>query len=81
MPRIFWGLLLIAIGVGALLDIELWPLVLIVVGVALLLPVLTGRRRHRNWHQMWWCWWDPSYWRKVHERSRQEEREGRQTGS
>ena len=60
MPRIFWGLLLIAIGVGALLDIELWPLVLIVVGVALLLPVLTGRRRHRNWHQMWWCWWDPS---------------------
>ena len=74
---IFWGLLLIAIGVGALLDLELWPLVLIVVGVALLLPALTGRRRRRNWHRMWWCWWDPSYWREVHERSRQEEREGR----
>ncbi len=70
---IFWGLLLIAVGVGALLDVELWPLVLIVVGVALLLPVLTGRRRYPNWYGTWCCWWDTSYWRQGRERQQGEE--------
>ena len=65
---ILWGLLLIAIGVGALLNVSIWPLVLIVVGTALLLPVLTGRRRYGDWHSKWCCWWDPSYWRDVQER-------------
>ena len=31
----FWGILLIAIGVGALLDISLWPVVFIDNGAAL----------------------------------------------
>jgi hypothetical protein len=38
----FWGLLFIAIGVGALLDISIWPLVFIAVGVATLLPALAA---------------------------------------
>ncbi len=38
----FWGLV-IAIGVGALLNMDVWPLVLISLGV-----VVVGERRHRD---------------------------------
>ena len=68
----FWGLLFIAIGVGALLDIRIWPLVLVVVGIAMLRPVLSGGRRYRNQYDMWWCWWGPSTWEGS--------REGRSVG-
>ena len=54
---IFWGLLLIAIGVGALLDISLWPLVFIIVGAALLLPIITGARRYGGLYDWWCCSW------------------------
>ena len=54
---IFWGLLLITIGVGALLDISLWPLVFIIVGVALLLSTITGARRYRGLYDWWCCSW------------------------
>ena len=72
----FWGLLLVAIGVGALLDIAIWPLVLIVVGVAMLLPVLTGGGGSRRPYGMWWCWWDPSAWERSRERRGPEQGEG-----
>ena len=66
----FWGLLFVAIGVGAILDVRIWPLVLIVVGVALLLPVLSGGSRYRNRYDAWWCWWGPSAWEGSPERRR-----------
>lgn len=64
----FWGLLFIAIGVSALLDINIWPLVLIVIGIAMVLPVLSGGRRQRSRYAMWWRWWDPSAWERSRER-------------
>ncbi len=39
---IFWGLV-IAIGVGALLNMDVWPIVLISLGV-----VVVGERRYRD---------------------------------
>ena len=72
----FWGLLFLAIGVGALLDVSIWPLVFIVLGVAMLLPVLTGSRRARYRYPMWWCWWDPSAWERSRERRSSEQEEG-----
>ncbi len=41
----FWGILLIAIGIGALLDIAIWPVVFIAIGAGLLLsrPAQGGR--------------------------------------
>ncbi len=60
---IFWGLLLIAIGVGALTDVELWPMVLVLTGAALLLSALATRRRYGGWYSLWCCW-DPSYRRE-----------------
>ena len=72
----FWGLFLIVIGVGALLDINIWPLFLVVVGTAMLLPVVSGGRRYRHRYDMWWCWWGPPAW----ERSPERLREGRSAG-
>ena len=45
----FWGILMIAIGIGALLDIAIWPVVLIGIGAGLLLSRLSksGRRNNR----------------------------------
>ena len=44
------GIVLLAIGIGALLDLSIWPIVLIALGGALLMSVLTGaRRRHPHW--------------------------------
>ena len=64
----FWGLLFIAIGVGAIFDIRIWPLVLILVGVAMLRAVLPGGRRYWSRDGMWWCWWDTSAWEGSRER-------------
>ena len=63
----FWGLLFIAIGVGALLDITIWPLVLIAIGVATLLPALAGKNGKRGRYGMWWCSWGPSGWDRSSE--------------
>ena len=64
----FWGVLLIAVGLSALLDINIWPLVLIVVGIAILRPVLSGEGRYRDRDNLWWCSWDTSAWEGSHER-------------
>ena len=70
---VFWGLVLIAIGVGALLGISLWPLILIALGTTLLVSAIFGRRgRHRHW--LWWSWWhDRERWREF-QRCHEEER-------
>ncbi len=53
----FWGILLIAIGVGALLDISLWPVVLIAIGAGLLLSRLArGSRGRDHWFGPCNCW-------------------------
>ena len=65
---IFWGLVLIAIGIGALLGISIWPLVFIVAGGVLLLSAVSGRRgRYRRWFR-----YDPR-WREHFERRHQGE--------
>ena len=51
---IVWGVVLIAIGIGALLGWNIWPLVLISVGAVLLFGALTGTgRRSPSWY--WNC--------------------------
>ena len=41
---VFWGVILIAIGVGALVGLKPWPVVLIGIGGALLGSVMLGNR-------------------------------------
>ena len=51
---IVWGVVLVAIGIGALLDWEIWPVVLIAVGAALVLSAISGiGRRSPGW--FWSC--------------------------
>ena len=61
-----WGLLLIAIGLGALLGISLWPLVLVVFGVALLVGGTSGKSGRRDWY--WWCCTIVPQYREHYER-------------
>jgi len=69
---VFWGLLLIAIGVGALLDVRLWPIVLIAVGAGLLLSMWSRRWGKRStWFDMS-CWCVPSSWRDPGRRNYEE---------
>lgn len=42
----FWGLILIAVGVGSLLNLDIWPLIAIIVGVSLLTGAASGRSRY-----------------------------------
>lgn len=55
-----WAFVLIAVGVGALLDVSLWPGVLIAIGVSVLLPIaFRGNRETARWFDCWPCW--PNY--------------------
>lgn len=70
---VFWGVILIAIGVGALVDLELWPVVLIGFGGALLGSVMLGNR----WPSLFspaCCWWAPAERRDVEQRHQNEQR-------
>ena len=59
---IVWALVLIAVGVGALLDVSIWPGVLIAIGVSTLLSVaLRGNRETANLFNCWPCW--PTFYR------------------
>ena len=72
------GIVLLAIGIGALLDLSIWPVVLIALGGALLLSVVTGDNKRRpEWFSAC-CWWSPSGW--PH-RGRQTPTEADQPGS
>ena len=51
---IVWGVVLAAIGIGALLDWEIWPVVLIAVGAVLVFGAISGiGRRSPGW--FWYC--------------------------
>ena len=52
----FWGLVLVAFGLGFLLGIDIWPLMAVVVGVALLISAASGRSDRNNPLGMWSCW-------------------------
>ena len=56
----FLGILLIAIGVGALLDLSIWPIVLIAIGVSMLGRVVFGSKRRSVWSS-WSCWGSPVF--------------------
>ena len=54
---VIWGLVLIAIGVGALFDVSIWPVVLIAIGVSALLSVaFRGNREVSMLFNCWQCW-------------------------
>lgn len=54
---IVWALVLIAVGVGALLDVSIWPGVLIAMGVSTLLSVaFKGNRETARLFNCWPCW-------------------------
>ena len=72
------GIVLLAIGIGALLDLSIWPVVLIALGGALLLSVVTGANKRRpDWFSAC-CWSSPSAWPQ---RGRQPPAEAGQPGS
>lgn len=51
------GLILIAIGVGTLMDVSVWPGVLIAIGASALLSVaFSGHREATRWFNCWQCW-------------------------
>jgi uncharacterized membrane protein len=56
----FWGILLIAIGVGSILDLNIWPIILIAVGASMVSRVLFGSKNKRGWSS-WSCWVGPSF--------------------
>ena len=41
--RIVWGTVLLAFGIGGLLDVELWPLIIIAIGVSMLVGYFRPR--------------------------------------
>ncbi len=54
---VIWGLVLIAIGVGALFDVSIWPVILIAVGVSALLSVAFRRNPEMSGlFNCWQCW-------------------------
>jgi hypothetical protein len=65
---IVWGLVLIAVGVGALLDVSIWPGVLIAFGVSTLLSVaFRGNQETARLFNYWPCW--PTFSRPEHQNS------------
>ena len=57
---LFWGVFLVALGVGALLDVPIWPVVLIGVGTAWIISAGFGRSGSRVWLLPPCCF--PSFW-------------------
>ena len=71
---VFWGLVLIAVGLGVLLDVDwgrYWAAILIAWGVAFLWSALRSRGKSR-WFSPWCCWWGPGYWDRREEEGRGE---------
>jgi hypothetical protein len=56
----FFGIVLIAIGIGALFDLRIWPIVFIAIGVSMLGRVVFGSKRRSIWSN-WSCWGGPSF--------------------
>lgn len=67
----FCGLVLIAIGVGALLDLSIWPIVLIIIGASMLRSVVFGSKRRSIWSN-WSCWGSPVFRGRDAEESRRQ---------
>ena len=55
---IVWGAVLVAIGIGALLDWRTWPVVFIAVGAGLVFAAISGIRR---WSPTWFRCCGPWY--------------------
>ena len=50
VQMVICGIVLLAIGIGTLLGLNIWPVVLIALGGAMLFSVLAGAgKRHREW--------------------------------
>ena len=65
---IAWALVLIAVGVGALLNVSIWPGVLIAIGVSTLLSVaFRGNSDMARLFNCWQCW--PTFYRSEHKDS------------
>ena len=56
---VLFGIILVAIGVGALLNVSVWPAVLVGVGAALVLSTVFGRGRKRPGWFLSGCWGSP----------------------
>ncbi|MQG75802.1 MAG: hypothetical protein FI703_00560 [SAR202 cluster bacterium] len=56
----FWVILLIAIGVGSLFDVNIWPIILIAVGASMVSRVMFGSKSKGGWSS-WSCWVGPSF--------------------
>ena len=57
---LFWGVFFIALGVGALLNVQLWPIALIGLGAAMVLSIGFRRRRSNAWLMPACCF--PAFW-------------------
>ena len=50
---LIWGLVLAAIGIGALMDWKIWPVALVTFGVAMVFAAVSGlARKYPEW---FWC--------------------------
>lgn len=56
----FFGLVLIAIGVGALLDLRIWPIILIAIGSSMVFRMVFGSKSRGGWSG-WNCWTGPAF--------------------
>ncbi len=57
---LFWGIVLIAIGIGSLFDLSVWPIILIAIGASMISRVLFGSKSKGGWSN-WSCWCGPSF--------------------
>ena len=57
---IFFGVILIALGIGWLIDFDAWPVLIIGAGVAYILSAVFGRGRSSAWSLPACCY--PVYW-------------------
>ena len=57
---LFWGVFLVALGIGSLLGVPFWPVVLIGVGTAWILSAGLGRSNSSAWLMPPCCF--PSFW-------------------
>ena len=69
----FWGWILIAAGIGSLLNIGGWPLIAIVVGVGFLVNAASGRSDRGRTMGMWSCW--PTFYREREPEDRHDDRD------
>ena len=71
----FWGLVLVAVGVGSLLNVDIWPLIAIVVGVGFFTRAASGRSGRGNTMWGWSCW--PTFYREPEQVANRDERDVR----